>query len=107
MYQEEEEEGKDEDEVKEKIPDDPEDYEYKLVGVVIHRGNAHFGHYISLINTNRKDPNRPDNTKDEWLEFDDSKISVFNMKNFEEECFGTKIESEYHQGMYNIEGNVS
>lgn len=30
-----------------------DDFEYKLVGVVIHRGNANFGHYTSLINVNR------------------------------------------------------
>lgn len=28
-------------------------FEYKLVGVVLHRGNANFGHYTSIINVNR------------------------------------------------------
>jgi ubiquitin carboxyl-terminal hydrolase 34 len=59
--------------------------------VVVHRGNANFGHYTSLINVNRNDPNRPERNQDEWMEFDDSKISPFNMKNFEDECFGTKV----------------
>jgi ubiquitin carboxyl-terminal hydrolase 34 len=40
------------------------DYEYKLVGVVIHRGNADYGHYTSLINVNRNDPNRPELNED-------------------------------------------
>jgi len=43
--------------------------------VVVHRGNANFGHYTSLINVNRNDPNRPDKNEDEWMEFDDSKIN--------------------------------
>jgi ubiquitin C-terminal hydrolase len=51
---------------------DLEECEYRLVGVVVHRGNAHFGHYTSLVNVNRKDPNRPGNVEDEWLEFNDN-----------------------------------
>lgn len=43
---------------------DDSDYEYKLVGVVIHRGNADYGHYTSLINVNRNDPNRPELNED-------------------------------------------
>ena len=35
-----------------------EDCEYKLVGVVLHRGNAEYGHYTSLIDVNRNDPRR-------------------------------------------------
>lgn len=66
-----------------------------MVGVVIHRGNANFGHYTSLINVNRNDPSRPEKNIDEWMEFDDSKIYPFNMKNFEEECFGSKLKYDY------------
>lgn len=67
-----------EDQIKQNQENDLNDdkiYEYKLVGVVVHRGNANFGHYTSLINVNRNDPNRPDKTEDEWMEFDDSKIN--------------------------------
>lgn len=56
---------------------------------------------------NRKDPNRPDKNKDEWFEFDDSKIYPFNMKNFEEECFGTKMKQDYTANYYGVENNVS
>jgi ubiquitin C-terminal hydrolase len=31
----------------------PENFEYKLVGVVLHMGTADAGHYLSYINTNR------------------------------------------------------
>ncbi len=65
-------------------------YEYKLVGVVIHKGNADFGHYTSLINVNRNDPNinRKEKKEDLWLEFDDAKVNKFDMRRFDEECFG-------------------
>jgi len=41
-----------------------EDFQYKLVGVVVHMGTAAAGHYISYININRgvKDEESP-----EWL----------------------------------------
>lgn len=45
-------------------PLDDVEFEYKLVGVVVHKGNANFGHYTSLINMNRTDPNRPEKTSD-------------------------------------------
>lgn len=85
-----------------------EEFEYRLVGVVIHRGNANFGHYTSLINMNRTDPNRPEKKDDEWMEFDDSKIYSFNMKNFEDECFGSKVKFDYSSANYfGMESNIS
>lgn len=74
------------------------DCEYKLVGVVIHQGNAEYGHYTSLINGNRGDPRRPDITTDKWYEFNDSRVSWFDMRKFQEECFGPaeeKVMSAY------------
>jgi len=64
-------------------------YEYKLVGVVVHDGTADVGHYYSFINTNRGDPRKRDPSKpDKWLEFNDSKIRDFDIKNIEKECYG-------------------
>jgi len=41
---------------KEMAAEEPdENFEYKLVGVVIHMGTADAGHYLSYINTNRAD----------------------------------------------------
>lgn len=64
-------------------------YEYNLVGVVCHYGSADVGHYYSYINVNRNDPNKPNIDKDKWLEFNDSRITDFDLKNFEECCFGS------------------
>ena len=72
-----------------------EEFEYKLVGVVIHRGNAENGHYTSLINVNRGDPNRKNLTGDLWLDFDDSRVSIFDMAHFEEDCFGAQEEKDF------------
>jgi ubiquitin C-terminal hydrolase len=72
-----------------------EDYEYKLVGVVIHKGNADYGHYISLINSNRGDPARRDITSDKWFEFDDSRVTWFDLRKFDEDCFGTNEDKEF------------
>jgi len=46
-------------------------YIYRLVGVVIHRGNADHGHYWSVINKNRGD-DEPDpfEKEAEWKKLD-------------------------------------
>ncbi len=70
-------------------------YEYNLVGIVVHKGSADAGHYYSYINVKREGSlneiqfNKA--TKKDiynWLEFNDSNIYPFDLKNVEEECFG-------------------
>jgi ubiquitin C-terminal hydrolase len=81
-----------------------EDFEYKLVGVVIHKGTAEWGHYVSLIDANRgKDDEK-------WLLFDDGHVSDFKMENFEEECFGSSSTSnreEYGHSLYEMADTFS
>jgi ubiquitin C-terminal hydrolase len=64
------------------------DFEYQLRGVVIHKGNAEYGHYTSLIKGDPKDPARQSEDLDRWFEFDDARVVPFDMRKFEEECFG-------------------
>ena len=59
-----------------------QNFEYKLVGVVVHMGTADAGHYISYINVNRGQ--KPEDTpewamteKDKWLEFNDSIVKDY------------------------------
>lgn len=64
---------------------DPEDKatqnnEYKLVGVVIHRGIADSGHYYSFIQ--ERDNNN------EWFEFNDTIVSSFDIEKIKDEAFG-------------------
>jgi hypothetical protein len=66
-----------------------ENFDYILTGVVIHRGNADFGHYTSLINIDKKG---------KWLEFDDANVTYFDMSKFKQECFGSEeTQNFYHQ----------
>lgn len=62
--------------------DPDENYEYKLVGVVVHMGTADAGHYVSYINIGRrsKPEDSPDWIKTEnekWLEFNDSSVKDY------------------------------
>jgi hypothetical protein len=64
------------------------DFEYKLKGVVIHKGNAEYGHYTSLINTKRREGKETEIEENVWIEFDDHNVNEFDMRFFETECFG-------------------
>eukprot|EP00804_Cyclotella_cryptica_P003556 CCRYP_002177-RC/>CCRYP_002177-RC protein AED:0.09 eAED:0.09 QI:151/1/1/1/0.8/0.83/6/655/3175 len=66
-----------------KLPD--EDYEYRLVGVLVHAGVAQGGHYYSFIK---------DRTSDKWYRFDDEDVTPFDPSMIEQECFGGKVKKE-------------
>ena len=72
--------------------EDPLDFDYKLVGVVVHMGTADAGHYISYINTDRSidgdSTNWGDTHKQNWFEFNDSKVERFDFSELEYKCFG-------------------
>lgn len=57
-------------------------------------GNADGGHYYSFINIQKdqqirsKKINSKDKIEDKWLEFNDSLVKDFDIKNLEHECFG-------------------
>ncbi|KAH3767551.1 ubiquitin carboxyl-terminal hydrolase 34 [Pelomyxa schiedti] len=56
-------------------------YEYQLVGVLVHSGEAESGHYYSIIK---------DRTIGKWYEFNDRSVSRFDVKNLASECYGGK-----------------
>ena len=90
QMQESEQEG--EDDVEMTLQPD-EDFEYKLVGVVLHMGTADAGHYLSYININRgdKDEETPEwllTDKEKWLEFNDSQVKHYSFNSLEADCFG-------------------
>lgn len=69
------------------------------MGVVIHKGTAEWGHYVSLIDANRG------NGDEKWLLFDDGHVSEFKMENFDEECFGSNSNTnkeEYGHSLYEM-----
>eukprot|EP01083_Nonionella_stella_P144249 450032_1 len=57
-------------------------YEFTLVGVIVHMGNAQAGHYFSYI------CDRQDGRRGQWSEFNDSQIKPFDIQHLEENCFG-------------------
>ena len=59
-----------------------ENYEYNLIGVVVHSGTAQFGHYYSFINSKNKDKNGP------WYKFNDMNVSEYIRPDFEQDMFG-------------------
>ncbi|GBG30736.1 Ubiquitin carboxyl-terminal hydrolase 24 [Hondaea fermentalgiana] len=58
---------------------------YELSGVVVHQGSgANFGHYYSFIKDRRSGS---------WFRFDDERVTPFDVRNLEEECFGGPLGS--------------
>ena len=76
-------------------------FEYRLIGVIIHQGVADGGHYYSLICTDTKlrDPKEKQWTTTEnlkWNEFNDTEVKDFNFRSkFEDECFGKNSKDIY------------
>ena len=69
-------------------PDSDEEFEYRLVGVLVHAGVAQGGHYYSFI----KDRNQ--RSEANWYRFDDEDVTPFDPASIEAECFGGKIRKE-------------
>ncbi len=95
---------------KKKEKKDPDYYTYKLVGVVVHNGNADSGHYYSYINVNERtnwELSREylNTEKDKWLAFDDSYVKDFDFKNLANECFGGSVEDSGAMGIDDAEAN--
>ena len=78
--------------VKARCEENDDEYKFKLVGVVVHNGNADAGHYYSYINVKRHEWELGEkcmtNENDRWVEFNDSIISEFDFSKLEQECFG-------------------
>lgn len=66
-------------------------YEYNLIGVTVHTGNADGGHYYSFI----KERNGPhSHAQDRWFLFNDAEVKQFDPSQIENECFGGEMTSK-------------
>lgn len=61
---------------------------YTLKGVVIHMGTADSGHYYSIIRDKKTDENGAE--VDTWIDFNDNKVSEFNIANLGNIAFGDR-----------------
>ena len=68
-------------------------YEYELSGILVHTGNASSGHYFSFIRSRVNDP-LSNGSGDRWFEFNDHRISEFDINKLNSECFGGESVSE-------------
>ena len=72
--------------------------DYQLTGILVHSGSTlASGHYYSFI---------MDQQNGEWYRFDDTKISNFDIKDIEIECFGDDKENNnnnYNNMFYNFQ----
>lgn len=64
-----------------------EDYDYDLVGVVMHHGDAEAGHYYSYIKDRDGDNG--------WITFNDRNLTPFSVDSIEDKCYGGKPWSAY------------
>ena len=67
----------------------PEEYEYELVGMIIHTGGANSGHYFSYIQERG-----PEGGTGRWMEFNDAYVSTWDPRRMKEDCFGGDEEYE-------------
>ena len=74
---------------------DDEYYEYELKGVNVHMGSADGGHYYSFIDVNREGKGNEISfdKNSNWLKFNDSIVSKFDISNLPQECYGGSNES--------------
>ena len=75
-------------------------YKFILKGVVQHSGSAGGGHYISFINVNREGVgntlnNSNDLNKKNWVQFNDSIVTEFDVNNLLEETIGNNSKTAY------------
>ncbi|GIX80705.1 ubiquitin carboxyl-terminal hydrolase puf, partial [Caerostris darwini] len=68
-------------------------YEYELIGVTVHTGNAEGGHYYSFI----RERNQPG--KDKWYLFNDSEVKLFDPTHIAGECFGGEMTSKTYDSV--------
>ncbi|QDS74706.1 hypothetical protein FKW77_000568 [Venturia effusa] len=69
---------------------------FDLVGVIVHKGAADHGHYVSYIRARPTLPNRPPL----WVQFDDAEVTTWQPRDIAEACFGGMPTSKDSQGQY-------
>ncbi|CAJ0883074.1 7111_t:CDS:10, partial [Entrophospora sp. SA101] len=67
-------------------------FEYELVGVLVHTGTADSGHYYSFIKERKSAPSSSSSHESDeerrWYQFNDSTVEIFDPKDIPKQCFG-------------------
>ncbi|XP_053672069.1 ubiquitin carboxyl-terminal hydrolase puf [Anopheles nili] len=74
-----------------------EHYEYDLVGVTVHTGNADGGHYYSFIKERNEDGDP--NHQERWFLFNDAEVKLFDPSQIAAECFGGEMTSKTYDSV--------
>ncbi|KFB41316.1 hypothetical protein ZHAS_00008912 [Anopheles sinensis] len=74
-----------------------ENYEYDLVGVTVHTGNADGGHYYSFIKERNEDGDS--NHQERWFLFNDAEVKLFDPSQIAAECFGGEMTSKTYDSV--------
>uniref|UniRef100_A0A182MX29 ubiquitinyl hydrolase 1 n=1 Tax=Anopheles culicifacies TaxID=139723 RepID=A0A182MX29_9DIPT len=74
-----------------------ENYEYDLVGVTVHTGNADGGHYYSFIKERNEDGDP--NHQERWFLFNDAEVKLFDPSQIAAECFGGEMTSKTYDSV--------
>ena len=73
----------------------PSDYfDYELQGILIHSGTAQYGHYYSIIYSDKKD------ITGKWYKFNDTSVTEVNFDQVEQDAFGSLAQHEYGSSAY-------
>ncbi|KEF63510.1 uncharacterized protein A1O9_01488 [Exophiala aquamarina CBS 119918] len=78
-----------------RLSDDVQDDEpdtFQLTGVIVHSGTADSGHYYSYI---RQRPSVKA-IQDSWVQFNDQDVTVFDLSQMREQCFGGNSDTFYN-----------
>nr|XP_042908715.1 ubiquitin carboxyl-terminal hydrolase 34 [Parasteatoda tepidariorum] len=75
------------------LEEEDECFEYELIGVTVHTGNAEGGHYYCFI----RERNSPG--KDKWYFFNDSEVKNFDPVHIAAECFGGEVTSKTYDSV--------
>ena len=70
-------------------PDNLDDYEFELAGIVVHSGTAEGGHYYSYIK--EREPASLNYGK--WFEFNDLHVKPAKMEDIKKDAFGSKVKN--------------
>ena len=86
--------------MKSEMEEEQQQFEYELIGVTVHTGNADGGHYYAFIKDRSSSSGGSTSTtampsvgKERWYSFNDAEVKAFDPGQIAAECFGGEMSS--------------